>query len=381
MRTLATFVLALAAAAGVRAQSAPDEDSAGWTAEIARQVPAEELGSALTAKLAAGGVDPLLAVAARHRLAAPAWLLSRVREQGGTATLAALGDSVSAGSYSCSSFYCASNSWSTGDIDGSVRRRLEAQSGRTVRGLLFAVPGVEIDALPAEAYAVYLASAFGLDVQRMTLLIGHNDPGVCRPDKPGEEDRFERNVSLALDILGRVARKRGAKLFVGGLLEADALTAYADVVPQGAASACRALWESTGRCADLLQRRDEPARLAEARARIADDDATLRRLSAGRDWVLYSGAFTATSRGGVPNPAVDLSRYDCFHPSPAGQAGLADAAWNGGGGEPGISGFFALGAPGETELGSSGLRSPAPFPDGLSRYVDAWARETASAAP
>jgi hypothetical protein len=374
MRISATFVLALFAVS-VRAQPAPaaiDDEPASWSDAIRARVPADELASALSSKRADFGADPLLDLAQAHGLDAPAWLQARVREQGTGATLAALGDSLSAASYSCSSFYCPSNSWSTGDMASSVLRRLEAQSGRRVRGLMVAVPGVEIDALPAEAFAVYLASAFGLNVERMTLLIGHNDPGVCRPDKPGELQRFERDVSLALNILGRVARRRGAKLYVGGLMEADSLARDADVVPDGASTSCGEIWRATGRCSDLLQRRGEPARLDEARARIAADDEILRRLTAGKAWILYSGAFTASTRDGIADPVHHLSRYDCFHPSPAGQSLLADAAWNGASGQPGLADFFALGAPRPL---ASGTGAPAD-PRVLQVSLEAWSLET-----
>jgi len=377
MKTFAVLAFAgclLAAAA--RAQTVPEEskeDAASWSDALRRSVSAESLESALTSKQASFGADPLVALARERGLDAPSWLKERVRAQGRDAALAALGDSLSAASYSCPGLYCVSNSWSIGDAPTSVRRRLEAQSGRRVRGFIVAVPGVEIDALPAEALAVYLASELGLDIERMTLLIGHNDPGVCRPDKPGEEARFARDVSLALDILERVARKRGARLFIGGLMEADALTRYADVIPQGASASCRELWASTGRCKDLLQRRDEPARLEEARERIVSDDETLRRLSAGRDWIFYSDAFTATSRSGIPDPSRNLSSVDCFHPSAAGQALLSDAAWNGGGGAPGIAGFFAFGDP--VAAAPKRAYPEKSFEDGLARALDAWRGE------
>jgi hypothetical protein len=387
MRTRSTFALAFAVvcAAAVPARSepspaTPDEDLIGWAASIQRQVPAEELESAtaeaqVTAQTA-GGSDPLQALAERHRLEAPAWLARRVREQGRTATLVALGDSVSVASFSCPDLYCLSNSWSVGDMETSVRRRLEAQSGRAVQGLTAAIPGVTMDALPAEAFAVYLASVLGLNVERMTLLIGHNDPGVCRPDKPGEQERFVKNFGVALNILERVARRRGAKLFVSGMMEVDALTRYADVVPLGASSSCRELWASTGRCADLLQRRGDAPHLDAVRRRIAENNEVLRRLSAGRDWIFYSDVFNAAGRGGLPDPDVNMSRYDCFHPSPAGQSRLGRAAWDGGGGVPGISGFFALepDAPRASGLVSSELRLQA----GLREELSAWARETAS---
>ncbi len=340
---LFSSVVLLALAPGSAHAASDDADVRAWVASLREQVPAEELNSAALVSLAADGEDPLRAVAQRHGLEAPAWLRRRVSEQGASVTLAALGDSLTAGTSSCDGLFCPSNSWVLGDQPTSVRRRLEAGSGRRVSGLLAAVPGVTMAAVPAEAFAVYLASLFGLNVQRMTLLIGHNDPGVCHPDKPGEQERFEADFTLALSILSRVAAQRGAKLFVAGALDPTPLTRYGAVVPHGAAAACAELWASTRRCADVFSRRGDAAHLTAVRERIEDNDAVLRRLTSGREWILYSDALHQASGAGVDDPAVLLSPYDCFHPSRAGQSRLAETAWQGGPGGPGLSAFFPLG--------------------------------------
>jgi len=348
-RALLVLGFGLALAAPARAQQAPapaPTDEQKWVEDVRRTVPEDELQSAAAAAEIQQSPDPLTALAAKYKLEPPDWLKGRVQSQSASATLAALGDSLTAGTASCTFPYlwCPGNSWSTGDdLATSVKRELEAQSGREVHGLLVSVPAVTMSAVPAEAYVVFLASAFGLNVERMTLLIGHNDPGVCGAPAAGADAAFEKNLATSLRILGRVARKRGAKLFVSALVEVPVVARYAGVVPAGAAKSCRELWDATGRCRELLDHRDDPAVAARISAQIAAYDGILARLSAGQDWILYTPTLNAAGRRGLPNPETNLSPLDCFHPSAAGQARLGQLAWSGGGaGEPGIASFFAL---------------------------------------
>ncbi|MFI5345158.1 MAG: hypothetical protein ACHQ51_02175 [Elusimicrobiota bacterium] len=379
-RLLALFLVVLGLAASARAQQAPapppePSDEQKWVEDVRRTIPGDEIHAAAAEAEVQQSSDPLTALAAKYKLAAPDWLKSRIESQSASATLAALGDSVTAGTASCTFPYlwCPGNSWSTGDdVATSVKRELEAQSGREVHGLLVAVPAVTMSAVPAESFVVFLASVFGLNVERMTLLIGHNDPGVCGAPAPGAEAAFEKNLATSLRILGHVARKRGAKLVISGMVEVPVVARYADVVPVGAAKSCRQLWADTGRCSELLDHRDDPAVGVRISTQIAAYDAILQRLSAGKNWILYSPTFNATSRGGVPNPEVNFSPLDCFHPSAAGQARLGRLAWSGdGAGSPGIASFFAL------PPAPPAPKEPPPAPAvsaGLRDELDAWRR-------
>ena len=195
------FVLGISLAASARAQQSPVSqselnDAQEWARHIHQTVPADELAAAaMTAELRQSD-DPLLTLAAKYHLDAPDWLGNRIQAQAASVTLAALGDSISAGMASCASpyYYCPGNSWSTGDLPTSLRRELETSSGREVHGLLVSVPSLSMSAVPAEAFVVFLASFFGLNIERMTLLIGHNDPGVCGAPVEGQTAAFEKEL-------------------------------------------------------------------------------------------------------------------------------------------------------------------------------------------
>lgn len=354
MRSLALLLL-LALPAAAQEAPPPRDEELDWAESVQRAVPAAEIEAAAAAAEARQSSDPLVELAGRYGLQAPAWLRDRIEQQAGALTVAALGDSVTAATAACDFPYlfCPRDSWVVGDAPASLKSALRGQSGRPVRGLLVAVPTLTMRAAPAEAFVVFLASYFGLNVERMTLLMGHNDPGVCGEDEPGALAAFERDYATTLRILARVHRRRGAKLFVSAPLEVPALARYPDLVPAGASKTCRELWAQTGRCRRLLEHRDDPARVAEAAARLAAYREILDRGAAGRGWVLYTDALHAGTRGGLPDPAAAFSRHDCFHPSARGQALMGAMAWNGAAGSPGIASFFAL--PGAAPAAPPGL--------------------------
>ncbi len=360
------FVLGISLAASARAQQSPVSqselnDAQEWARHIHQTVPADELAAAaMTAELRQSD-DPLLTLAAKYHLDAPDWLGNRIQAQAASVTLAALGDSISAGMASCASpyYYCPGNSWSTGDLPTSLRRELETSSGREVHGLLVSVPSLSMSAVPAEAFVVFLASFFGLNIERMTLLIGHNDPGVCGAPVEGQTAAFEKSYATALRILAHVARNRRAKLFVSGIVDATTLPRYAAVIPAGASQTCRELWDATGRCKVLLSHLDDPSVAARITAQITEYDDSLSRLAAGKEWVLYTPTLTNSSREGFPDPVADLSPFDCFHPSAIGQAHLGRIAWSGDAGGAGIAPFFGL------ELAAAAPRSAALSAPGL----------------
>lgn len=338
---LAVLLAPLAAAA--QEGEAPSEEQR-WALDVMEAVSAAELRAAAAEAEARGESDPLLELARRRGVEAPEWLRERVAAQGGAATLAGLGNSLTAATAACSFpyYFCPARSWSAGDAPGSVKRRLAEDSGREVRGLTVAIPGVTSAALPFQAFVVFLASAFGLDVQRLTLEIGHNDPGVCSEPAEGSDAAFEEDLAATLRILGRVARRRQARLFVASTIELPALARYAAVTPEGAGRTCREIWADKPTCRRVVRHFDDAARMREVSARIASYGAVLRRLSAERDWVLYTETFNELSRRGIPEPERHLSRFDCFHPSKDGHSLIARAAWEGGDGLPGIADFFRL---------------------------------------
>lgn len=347
MKTRAILLaIAALAAASASAQTAPQPlgDEQQWVQDIRAKISDDEIHTAAAEAEVQQSSDPLVALVDKYKIEAPDWLKQRVGAQSASATLASLGDSVTAAMASCSSpyYFCPENSWSTGELATSVKKQLEAGSGREVHGFLVSVPGVTASAVPAEAFVVWLANFFGLNVERMTLLIGHNDPGVCGDPDPAADAKFQKNIATSLRILGRVAAKRHAKLFLSSLIDVTAVARYADVVPNGQSKTCTQLWAATPRCSPLLQHRDDPAAAQRIRDQTARYDAVLSQAAAGKDWVLYTPVFGVSSGRGVPDPAADLSPYDCFHPSAAGQARLGQAAWYGDAGAPGVASFFTL---------------------------------------
>jgi hypothetical protein len=252
-----------------------------------------------------------------------------------------------------------------------VRTELSAASGRAVNSLLVAVPGAVMAHMPAQAYAVFLASSFGLNVERMTLFIGHNDPGVCGAPKDRQMKDFADKYASTLKILSHVARRRRARLFVSSIVEVPTLARYGGVVPAGGASTCRELWTKVGRCSPLLGAGAPPDAGARISAQIAAYDDALARLAEGKDWVRYADIFNANSREGLQDPSSWLSPADCFHPSLGGQGVLGRIAWEGYGATPGIASFFALPA------GDEPVARPAPaLSEGTAAELDAWRSES-----
>ncbi len=372
-----SFILAAAASARAQAPGQPQpelSDEQKWGLTVEKTVPEAELEAAASDAEAASNADPLMALAAKYGLdTPPSWLRDRVQTQAASVTLAALGDSITAGTASCAFpyIYCPGNSWSTGNLDGSLRRQLEAGSGREVRGLLVAVPGVTMKSVPAEAFVVFLASRFGLDVERMTLLIGHNDPGVCGAPAGGQDALFSKNYATALRILAHVARSRSSKLFVSGLVDVPVLARYAALTPNGAGKTCREIWAATGRCSRFLGHLDDASIGAGMEAQVAAYDGLLESGAAGKPWVLFTPALTANSRGGLADPAAELSPLDCFHPSAAGQSSLGLTAWNGAAGAPGIEPFFGLEPAVARAPRIEPAHAPVPSPE-LRAQLDAW---------
>jgi lysophospholipase L1-like esterase len=365
------LVSALFPAAALAEQEPQYSDEQNWVIAIGSEIPQSELDSATADADAEGTDNPLLELAAKHKIAEPDWLKERIAAQGSGTVLAALGDSVTAAYTTCKFPFCPANSWSSGVLPTSVRTELSDASGRAVNSFLVAVPAAVMAHMPAQAYAVFLASSYGLKVERMTLFIGHNDPGVCGGPKDGETKAFADKYASTLKILGHVASRRRARLFVSSIVEVPTLARYGDVIPAGGDKTCRQLWTRVGRCAPLLGAGASPDAGAKISAQIAAYDDVLARLAEGKDWVLYADIFNANSREGLQDPSSWLSPADCFHPSVIGQGVLGQIAWEGYGATPGIASFFAFPAADEP------VARPAPvLSEGTAAELDAWRSES-----
>jgi lysophospholipase L1-like esterase len=242
---------------------------------------------------------------------------------GGTAlpsSIAALGDSITAGYGSCVVVVgCQHNSWSTGGaraVDSHYRRIERRNSAIRDRRDNFAVPGARAAGLAAQANAAVRAGA-----AYVTVLIGAND--ICRAatvDAMTEPAEFRAQVDRALDRLA------------DGLPRATVLVAS---VPD-----LHRLWE-IGRGNDAAVRAWArgicPALLADPRS--TDPADSRRRRTVDRRVDAYNRELAAACRaygracrwdeGATHRIRFTLAQvgFDYFHPNASGQARLADATF------------------------------------------------------
>ncbi|MBB2941891.1 lysophospholipase L1-like esterase [Actinoplanes lutulentus] len=115
-------------------------------------------------------------------------------------SMAALGDSITAGVGSCLAFLaCGRNSWSTGSgsaVESHYRRILDKNSKIKNHADNFAEPGAEADALAGQADRAVDAKA-----QYVTILIGANDACAGRVENMTPVRRFREEVDRGLGRL------------------------------------------------------------------------------------------------------------------------------------------------------------------------------------
>jgi lysophospholipase L1-like esterase len=239
---------------------------------------------------------------------------------GQATTMAALGDSITAGFGSCLALAsCKRNSWSTGDglrVDSLYRRLAAASPGDRISAHNEAAVGARAAALPDQAAAAVRAGA-----DYVTILIGAND--VCRDrfDAMTGVAAFRADVDRALAALKKGRPK--ARLLVVSIPD------------------LYRLWETghtNGLVARIWSHGVCPALLANP---TSTADADVRRRAAFRDRVdAYNdqladacrayGSRCRSDGGAVHRSAVSLSlvnSLDFFHPNVAGQDRLAEVAW------------------------------------------------------
>jgi lysophospholipase L1-like esterase len=235
-------------------------------------------------------------------------------------SMAALGDSITAGYGSCTALVvCRRNSWSTGNgtrVDSHYRRIRADNPKITDNGRNYAMPGARAQALLGQA-----DSAVRAKVRYVTVLIGANDACRTRVDDMTSTASFRAYIDAGLRRL-----KDGlpdARVLVVSIPDVHRLWEVGHDNP----AAVRA-W-NRGVCPSLLANPTSTAAEDERRRQRVDDriDAYNRELSeacsAYGEHCRYDGGSAHRVRF-----TLDLvNKFDYFHPNAAGQERLADTTW------------------------------------------------------
>ncbi|MCH6231090.1 GDSL-type esterase/lipase family protein [Microbacterium sp. CFH 31415] len=234
--------------------------------------------------------------------------------------MAALGDSITQASMTCSSLVnCPANSWATGSTTSVnshlLRLRATAAPDNAV-GYNDAVAGAASGALNAQA-----AKAVTQGAQYVTIEIGANDACTKTVGAMTPTATFKTNVQNALVTLSTSAA--APQVFIASV--PNLLRMYE--VNKSSASA-RLTWALLGICKSMLAnptstKAVDVERRAAVQQRVNEYNQALAEACAAYAWCRYDG-------GAVANYAftrADISTRDYFHPSLSGQANLAAITW------------------------------------------------------
>ncbi|MEU4426332.1 SGNH/GDSL hydrolase family protein [Actinoplanes sp. NPDC024001] len=232
-------------------------------------------------------------------------------------SMAALGDSITAGFGSCLAFVaCSRNSWSTGTssaVDSHYRRILEENPKIKGEARNFAEPGAEADALAGQA-----TQAVHVKAQYVTVLIGANDACAASVRNMTSVAQFRKEVDRGLARLKKGLPK--TRVLVVSIPDLYRLWELG----HGDEQAVR-VWSQGGICPSMLANpaSDAPAD-EKRRERVRDRiDAYNEQLEAA------CKAYGKRCRwdGGRAHEvrfSLDLvNRIDYFHPNVEGQSELA----------------------------------------------------------
>jgi lysophospholipase L1-like esterase len=243
--------------------------------------------------------------------------------KGYPASMAALGDSITAGVGSCLAYLaCSRNSWATGtgdDVDSHYRRILARNPKIKGQAHNFAEPGAEADALAGQA-----ARAVDAKVSYVTVLIGAND--ACARSAGGMTSvaTFRDEVDRGLARLRKGLPK--ARVLMVSIPDLYRLWQ----VGRDDAEVVR-VWNSRGICPSMLADPTSTADTDERRRRAVRDriDAYDGELRAACE---AYGSRCRWDDGAVHDVrfSIDLlNTFDFFHPNVKGQDRLADVTFPG----------------------------------------------------
>lgn len=231
------------------------------------------------------------------------------------ASLAALGDSITAGFHACGPLAdCPEASWVTGTDGGvnSLARRLLAHPERDATN--HAVSGATIADLPAQA-----AKAVADKPELVTILIGANDACAKTPQAMTSTTRFEKELRRSVSTLREALPK--AQLFVVSIPDLRHLWQVGKDE-----KAARDVW-NLGICQSMLSQPRSTAgadkdRRAQVSLQVAAYNTVLRETCAEDALCRYDDGVVHDYAFAQP----ELSQWDWFHPSKGGQRVLARLA-------------------------------------------------------
>lgn len=229
--------------------------------------------------------------------------------------MAALGDSITAGSMSCSSLAaCPANSWSTGTAVPSHAQRLRAVSPSLVAHNL-AVPGAASGALPGQAQ-----SAITRGAQYVTIEIGANDACAKNVSSMTPTATFQANVSTAIAALGA----QGTQVFVASIPNLQRMYELSK-----SKLGARLVWGLLGLCQSMLAnptstKAADVQRRAAVQARVNEYNVALQQACAAVSTCRFDGFAVAN----FAFTSSHISTRDYFHPSVSGQSTLAGVTWS-----------------------------------------------------
>jgi lysophospholipase L1-like esterase len=236
-------------------------------------------------------------------------------------SMAALGDSITAGFGSCGSFIiCFKNSWSTGtaaEVDSHYARILARNPAMKDHAHDFAQPGAVASQLPAQA-----ERAVAMKAQYVTVLIGAND--ACAGSVAGMTPvaDFKDSVGAALTRIRKALPK--SRVLVASIPDIYRLwqVGHTDT------SAVK-VWSRFHICPAMLAAPTSTAPADDARRRAVRDritayDTALRQVcqSYGKHCRWDGGSVHAVRY------SLDLvNHFDYFHPNAEGQREIADVTY------------------------------------------------------
>lgn len=268
-------------------------------------------------RFASAVVAAVLATCPWTPTAAPA----HAREFRYPSSMAALGDSISRGFNACGWFFdCTARSWATGDserVDGHYRRLVALDRDMEGNRYNDAQDGAGSAELVAQA-----ASAVDQRVQYVTILIGGADACAATEEAMTSVDQYRVNFAAALSALKEGLPK--SKVFIASVPDLYRVWELGKDDPDA-----RNAWALIGACpsmfADPLS--TDPAavqRRANVSRRITDYNTAAAELCSAY------GTRCAHDGGAVHNTPFtrdDISTWDFFHPSAAGQARIAEVTF------------------------------------------------------